>query len=113
MADRLIADLTKPDDPVTMTLRIRQAARCAARLDQLADLLNGDADAWCKVSIPRSDAGRGRVYVELKVDDLVREERAQSKLLRELLDAISRARGEDGDPAKPKPPAGKNVLDLD
>lgn len=111
VGERLRVDLEKPNDTVAMTLRIRQAIRCAERLDQLDALLSGRADAWVKVSIPRSDAGRGRVYVDVKVDDLVREERAQSKLFRELLDGIERARS--GDTKAPPGPKAKDVLEVD
>lgn len=71
---------------------IRQASRVADRLEAIDALLKGDADAWLTVSLPRSDAKRGRVMVEVQVDGLVKEERAQSVLFRSLIADIYKQR---------------------
>lgn len=89
-------ELAKPGDPINRVMLIRQAARVADRLEVIDQLLKGDVDAWLKVSLPRSDAKRGRVMVEVQVGDLVKEERAQSVLFRSLLADIHRQDGGGG-----------------
>lgn len=95
---KLRADLAKPGDTVSRTILIRQAERIADRLEQIHQLLSGSADAWLSISLPRSDAKRGRVVLEVRVDGLVVEERNQTTLLRHLLADIDRT----GPPAGPR-----------
>ncbi len=93
-----------------MQIQIQQAARNADRLDTLNALLSGDADAWCRVSIPRTDAKRGNVIVEVKIDALAVEERNRSNLLRQQLATIAALRGTQ--PPTPPAPADDD-LNLD
>lgn len=81
---------------------IRQAARLADRLEAIDKLMSGQADAWAVVSLPRSDEKRGRVIVEVQVDDALKEERALATLFRHVLADIHKQRsgmkgGGDGD----------------
>lgn len=94
--------LSTERDTVGITVLIRQAARVADRLENIDRVLSGDGDAWIRVGIPRSDEKRGRVLVEARVDDLVREERSQTTVLRSLLAEIHRQRsGLTGGPPGP------------
>lgn len=95
-------ELTGDRDTVGITVLIRQAARVADRLENIDRVLSGDGDAWLRMSLPRSDAKRGRVIVEARVDDLVKEERAQTTVLRSLLSEIHRQRS--GLPGAPPGP---------
>lgn len=88
----MLAELTRKGDSVGTALLIRQAARIADRLEAIDRLLSGNADAWAAVSLPRTDAKRGRVLVEVQVGDLVREERAQAVLFRHILADVHRQR---------------------
>lgn len=104
----LLADLTREGMGVAESLVLRQAARTADRLEIIDALLAGSAEAWCAVSIPRTDAGRGRVYVEVQASGLVREERALAKLLRELLADLARRSAGEAPPG-----ADDDDLDID
>jgi hypothetical protein len=77
-------------------LLIRQAARCADRLEALDRVLRGDASTWLRLEaaamVDREGKVPARVTVELKVDDAVREERQQAKLFATLLADIHRQR---------------------
>lgn len=85
--------LTDKRDTVGITVLIRQAARVADRLEQIDRVLSGDGEAWIKVAgLPRSDEKRGRIVIEARVDDLVKEERSQTTVLRSLLAEIHRQR---------------------
>jgi len=66
-------------------LLITQAARLADRLEVLDRLLSGEAGAWLAVRVS------GQV-VEVRVTDVVREERQSSEVLRKLLVEITRMR---------------------
>ena len=105
---QLRADLPRKGDGVGITLLIRQAARVADRLDDIDSILSGNTDAWLKLKLPRSDAKRGRIWVEVKIDALLIEERNQSTLLRHLLREIDRQRGDD-----PDDPDEDDDLDID
>ena len=90
------ADLTKEGDPPAITMLIRQAARCATRLEALDRVLHGDAAGWLRLEaaaiVPREGKVPARLTVELKIDDAVREERQQAKLLAALFADIHRQR---------------------
>lgn len=102
--------LSTDRDSVGVTVLIRQAARVADRLENIDRVLSGDAAVWMKVGLPRSDEKRGRVMVEVRVDDLVREERSQTTVLRSLLAEIHRQRsGLPGDPSRPDEDDDLNV----
>jgi hypothetical protein len=72
-------------------------------------VLSGDDVAWAKVTLPRSDGKRGRVWVEVKVDAVLVEERNQSNLLRHILREIDRQRAGSGNPD----PDEDDDLDID
>jgi hypothetical protein len=93
---QLIADLTQKGDPVGVTVLIRQAGRTMDRLEQINAVLSGDGETWLKLSLPRSDAKRGRIWIECKVDGLLVEERNLTTLLRHVLREIDRQRGGNG-----------------
>lgn len=104
--------LARDGDAVGLTVMIRQAARVADRIERIDAVLSGDADAWIRVGIPRSDDKRGRIVVEVHVADLVKEERQQTALLRTLLSEIHRQRsGLPNDP--PDPSKEDDDLDVD
>jgi hypothetical protein len=106
---KLRAELTQDGDRVGVTVLIRQAARVADRLEAIDKLLSGDADAWAVVGIPRTDTKRGRVVVEVKVDNLMVEERSQTTLFRHLLGEIHKQRAGVTTPSTP----GDDDDDLD
>ncbi|MCP3811338.1 hypothetical protein NLX62_03180, partial [Mycobacteriaceae bacterium Msp059] len=88
------------------------AARVADRIERIDELLTGDAKAWARVGIPRLDTDGGRIVVEVRVDDLVKEERQQTTLLRNLLAEIHRQRsGQPPDP--PDPSKEDDDLEID
>jgi hypothetical protein len=94
--ERLVEDLSRPDDPYSITVMIKEAGRIADRLDRLAALLSGEKSAWATVRIGRDGVA------ELKIDSALQEARAQSTCLRGLLYEIHRERaniqiGSDGD----------------
>ena len=105
---RLRRELTQERDSVGVTMLIRQAARVADRLENIDRVLSGDARAWVRVGIPRLDTDGGRVVVEVTVDGLVKEERAQTTVLRNLLSEIHRQRS-----GLPGAPPGDEDDDLD
>jgi hypothetical protein len=83
---RLVADLSRDDDPYSLTVMITEASRIADRLDRLAALLAGEKSAWLSLR-----AGRDGV-TEVKVDNALQEARAQATTLRGLLYEIHRQR---------------------
>ncbi|AYB69344.1 terminase small subunit [Mycobacterium phage Gancho] len=110
VADRVRSELGRDGDPVGIVLLVQQAARVAERIDRINDVLSGTASAWARVGIPRLDTDGGRIVVEVRVDDLVKEERQQTGLLRNLLAEIHRQRS--GQPAAP-PDVTREDDDLD
>lgn len=98
-----------------MTVLITQAARAADRLDAL-DRINSGADtSWLRLDMGRVQVETGdarrqslRVEVIVKMDDSIREERAQSALLTKLLAEIHRQRA-----AIPMSPTPDDQDDLD
>lgn len=90
--DLIRAEMSIDGDPIGITMLIRQAARLADRLEAIDKLLSGQADAWALLSLPRSDDKRGRVIVEVQVDDALKEERAIATLFRHVVADIYRQR---------------------
>lgn len=88
----LRAELALDGDPVGIRMLVRQAARIADRLEALDLLLSGHADAWAVLSLPRSDAKRGRIVVEVQVAEPLKEERALAVLFRSVLADIHKQR---------------------
>lgn len=112
LAVQIRDQLGRAGDPVGTTILVRQAARVADRIERIDELLTGDAKAWARVGIPRLDTDGGRIVVEVRVDDLVKEERQQTTLLRNLLAEIHRQRsGQPPDP--PDPTKEDDDLDVD
>lgn len=86
------AELGRDGDATGVSLLVKQAARVADRLETIDRLLAGDAAMWATVSLPRPDAKRGRIVVEMRVDNLLVEERSQTTLFRHLLGEIHKQR---------------------
>jgi hypothetical protein len=84
--DRLLADLSRPGDPYSITVMITEASRIADRLDRLAALLAGERSSWLSLRAGRDGA------IEVKVDNALQEARAQATTLRGLLYEIHRER---------------------
>lgn len=85
--DRLRAELGREGDSFSVLLLIEQAARNADRLDRINDMLAGDSTAWFEVEI----AGQ---VAEVRVTNLVVEERQRSAALAKILVDIARMRGD-------------------
>ena len=111
LSEQIRSELGRDGDPVGTTILVRQAARVADRIERIDELLSGDAKAWARVGIPRLDTDGGRIVVEVHVSDLVKEERQQTTVLRNLLAEIHRQRS--GQPADPPDPSKKEDDDLD
>jgi hypothetical protein len=88
--ERLTEELSKPDDPYSMTFLIEQVAHTADHLDVLNALLRGDREAWLQVKI-------GAKTVEVVVNNVVIQRRQQSIALSKLLSDIVRRRAEISD----------------
>ena len=84
--DRLLADLSREDDPYRLTVMVIEAARIADRLEKLAALLAGERSVWLSLR----DGRDGRL--DVKVDNALQESRAQATCLRGLLYEIHRQR---------------------
>ena len=99
--DRLIEELSKPDDPYSMRLLIEEAGQCKDFLDRLRPVLNGDESTWLEVKI-------GAKTVQVSVTNVLTQYRQLTEQLRRLLSEIHRQRAanpggspdEDGDPTK-------------
>lgn len=85
--ERLRKELGREGDSFSVSLLIEQAARNADRLDVINDLLAGDSKAWFEVEI----AGQ---VAEVRVTNLVVEERQRSAALQKILVDIARMRGD-------------------
>jgi hypothetical protein len=84
--ERLVAALTQPDDPYTLTVLIVECGRIATRLENLDALLSGEQTLWARLRGGRD----GDLY--LSVDNALSEARQQATVLRHLLGAIERKR---------------------
>jgi hypothetical protein len=84
--DRVLADLSRPDDPYSITVMITEASRIADRLDKLAAALSGERSSWMSLRDGRDGT------IEVKVDHALQEARAQATTLRGLLYEIHRQR---------------------
>jgi hypothetical protein len=84
--ERLVEDLSRSDDPYSITVMVTEAGRIADRLDRLAALLSGERSAWMQVKLGREK------QLEIKVDSALQEARAQATTLRGLLYEIHRER---------------------
>lgn len=89
---RLTSELSREDDPYSLTFLIEQAAVTADHLEQLNALLRGERDAWLKLKI-------GAKTVEVVVDNVFVQRRQQSVALSRQLAEIVRQRAAipDGD----------------
>lgn len=96
---RLRAELSKDDDPYSLTFLIEQAGHIADYLQRLRELIDGDRDAWLKLRL-------GAKTVEVVVNKPLVEARAQAEQLRKLLAEIHRQRA-----AIPTPGYEDDVLD--
>lgn len=83
------------DAPAEAELLITRGARLADRLEVLGRLLDGEPDAWLKVKI----AGAVATVV---VDDVLREERQLSEVLRKVIMDIRKLRGDEGSEKPPE-----------
>lgn len=83
---RLVAELSKDADPYSVTLLIIEAGRIADRLETLNGLLTGDRATWLTVGL-----GRDKV-IEVRVDNVLSEARAQTTVMRHLFGEIHRQR---------------------
>lgn len=93
--ERLKAELSKPADAYTVKLLIQQASRLADRLERLDQLLSGHRDSWLDLKI-------GPTIVEVRVSNLLVEERQSIESLRKLIMGIHSQRanlpgGDSGD----------------
>jgi hypothetical protein len=86
VGDRLVADLSRDDDPYSVTVMVTEAARIADRLEKLAALLSGERSVWLSLK-----AGRDG-QIDVKVDNALGEARHQATTLRGLLAEIHRQR---------------------
>lgn len=82
---RLIAELSKDDDPYSLTFLIEQAAHIADYLERLRQLIDGDRDSWLSLKL-------GAKTVEVIVNKPLIEARAQAEQLRKLLAEIHKQR---------------------
>lgn len=82
---RLIAELSKPDDPYSLQFLIEQVGHTADYLERLRGLLDGNRDVWMRVKL------RGET-VEVVVNNPLTESRQQTEQLRKLLGEIHRQR---------------------
>lgn len=89
---RLISELSRPDDSFSVQLLIDQAAHAADMLAKYRSLVNGEVSAWCELSL-------GPQVVEVKIDSAARELRMLTTELRHLLAEIHKQQA--GAPADP------------
>jgi hypothetical protein len=95
---RLIAELSKPDDPYTLTFLIELAGDTADQYEHLSSLMSNDRATWTEVKM-------GAKTVEVVVTDVMRQRRATAEQLRKLLATITAQRL-----ASPPAPDGNGVL---
>jgi ribosomal protein S11 len=95
---RLIAELSTPDDPYTLTFLIKLAGDVADEYEQYSMTLSGDRATWTEVKM-------GAKTVEVVVTDVMRQRRAAGEQLRKLLATITAQRA-----ASPAPSSGNDDL---
>lgn len=95
---KLIAELSRPDDPYTLTFLIELAGDTADQYEHLSALMSNDRATWTEVKM-------GVKTVEVVVTDVMRQRRATAEQLRKLLATISAQRL-----AAPPAPDGNGVL---
>lgn len=95
---RLIAELSRPNDPFTLTFLIELAGDTADQYEHLSALMSNDRGTWTEVKI-------GAKTVEVVVTDVMRQRRATAEQLRKLLATISAQRA-----AAPEGPSDSSVL---
>lgn len=78
---RLIAELSRENDSVSLRFLIEEAGQTADFLERLRPVLNGDRDAWLEVKI-------GAKTVEVVVSNVLVQYRQLSEQLRKLLVTI-------------------------
>lgn len=104
--ERLRRELGREQDTFAVSVLIEQAARNADRLDVINDLLSGDSKAWFEVEI----AGQ---VAEVRVTNLVVEERQRSAALQRSIVDIQRMRGDRPGPAQSDGKARRGVSPID
>jgi hypothetical protein len=92
---RLVAELSQPNDPYSVRLLIEQAAYQADVLDKLRKLTSGELAEWTTLKL-------GPQVVAVTIDNPIREARQVTTELRHLLAEIHRQRanipmGDDDD----------------
>lgn len=86
---RLIAELSRDDDPYSLTFLIEQAGHTADYLERLRELIAGDRDSWLSLKL-------GAKTVEVIVDKPLVEARALAEQMRKLLAEIHKQRAAAG-----------------
>lgn len=82
---RLSAELSKPDDPYSLTILIVEACRMADRLERFDALLSGERAEWMRLKV-------GADVVEVQVDKVLQEARQCATVFRHYLADIHRVR---------------------
>lgn len=82
---RLVAELSKDDDPFAIRLLIDEAAQVADFLERLRPVLNGERNAWLEVKLPAKT-------VEVVVTNPLVQYRQLSEHLRKLMVTIHNQR---------------------
>ncbi|MCG7596347.1 hypothetical protein [Mycobacterium sp. PSTR-4-N] len=95
---KLIAELSRPNDPYSLTFLIQLAGDIADEYEQFATVLSGDRGTWVEVKI-------GAKTVEVVVTDVIRQKRATAEQLRKLISSIIAQRA-----AAPEGPNDSSVL---
>ena len=82
---RLSDELTKLNDPYSLTVMIVEACRMADRLERFDALLSGDRTEWMRLKV-------GSEVVEVQVDKVLSEARQCATVFRHYLADIHRVR---------------------
>lgn len=98
VGQRLIEELSQPDDPYPLRLIIEQAGYAADYLARLNALLDGDREAWLQLKI-------GAKTVEVVVNNVLVQQRQQAEQMRKLITEVYRQRA-----ALPDDPDDDDVL---
>ncbi len=87
----MVASLTDPGDPPSLTVLAVEAGRIVDRLDDLDAVLSGDVDTWLTIAEGRDGE------ISVRIDSALTEARQQASVLRQLLAEIARRRKPDTD----------------